>query len=226
MRVDPGAAEARLSDSTIVAICNQKGGVGKTLCTLGLCAHTAHSHGRALGVDVDPQANLYDVTQALRDPGYDVLHELNPAALKSLRELRNYDTIYVDCPGSLEGRDVLDEVLEYADYAIIPYDHEPTSVAPTLRTVEFVKERRTPYGVLLNNVDPRLGEDHIKEAFELLDGAGVHHFRTVVRHYRVWSTSLRDGYPITRATGRYAPHARQDIASVSTELLLELRRAA
>jgi chromosome partitioning protein len=224
MTPDPGGAEARQTDSTIVAICNQKGGVGKTLCTLGLCAHTAHAHGRALAVDVDPQANAHDLTLALSDPGYDVVHELNPAALKSIRELRNYDMIFVDCPGSLEGRDVLDEVLRWSQFAIIPYDHEPLALQPTLNTVRYVTERGIPYGVLLNNVDPRLGAEHVMDAWRTLEGAGVTCFRTVVRHYRAWSNSLRDGVPITRYRGRYAPNARQDIGAVNTELLLQLGR--
>lgn len=221
---DPGVAEVRLTDSTVVAICNQKGGVGKTMITLGLCAHTALAHGRALAVDVDPQANAHDLTLALEDPGYDVVHELDPGALRKIKGLRNYDTIYVDCPGSLEGHDVLEEILRHADYVIIPYDHEPASVRPTMTTVSYVRERDVPYRVLLTNIDPQLGAAHVEDAWSLLDHQGVRRFRTLIRHYRVWPNSLRDGVPITRARGRYAPRAQQDIGAVHTELLLDMRR--
>ena len=41
----------------VVAVVNQKGGVGKTTVTLGLAGALAHAGRRVLVVDVDPQAN-------------------------------------------------------------------------------------------------------------------------------------------------------------------------
>ena len=59
---------ARQTDSYVITIANQKGGVGKTMVTLSLAAHTAAAYGRALVVDVDPQANAYDLTQRCKIP--------------------------------------------------------------------------------------------------------------------------------------------------------------
>jgi chromosome partitioning protein len=217
---------ARQTDSYVIAIMNGKGGVGKTMLTLALAAHTVAAHGRALVVDVDPQASAYDLTQLMQDPGYDVLHELDPVQLGHIRRLRDYDTILVDCPGSLEGRDVLDEVLARSSYVLIPYDHEPESVAPTLRTAKKVKASGVPYAAVVTKADPRLGAEFIIDAWNTLDSAGVQHFRGAVREYRAWPNSLKAGVPITRWNERYAPRLREDIAGLHTELLLDLGRRA
>jgi chromosome partitioning protein len=159
------------------------------------------------------------VTELLEDPGYQVVHELDPAQLARIKAARGYDLIAVDCPGSLEGHDVLGTVLDWTDYALIPYDHEMTSLPPTIKTARYCEERGTPYAVVVNNVDPRLGAEHLLDAWRKLDDLGIPHFRTAVRRYRAWSTSLRDGVPITRYTGKYAMNARADLAGIMTELL-------
>jgi chromosome partitioning protein len=212
-------AAARMSDSPIVAVINGKGGVGKSTLALGLSAYTAQTHGSALLVDCDPQATAYDLTEALDTPGYEVVHELDPAQLGRIKAARGYDLITVDCPGSLEGHDVLAAVLERTDFALIPYDHEVTSLPPTIKTARYAEEHGTRYAVVVNNVDPRLGAEHLLDAWQTLDSLGIPHFRTAIRQYRAWPRSLREGVPITRYSGKNAANARTDLAGVMTELL-------
>lgn len=217
-------ANARQTDSYVIAVLNQKGGVGKTMVTLSLAAHTAAAHGRALIVDVDPQATAYDITQMMEDPGYDVLHELDPVQLTHIRQLREYDTILVDCPGSLEGHDILSEVLARTTYVIIPYDHEPESVLPTIRTAERVRSTGVPYAVVVTKADPRLGPEFVEDAWKTLDSAGIQHFLSAIRQYRAWPNSVKAGVPITRWNERYAPRLREDVAGLHAELLIHLGR--
>jgi chromosome partitioning protein len=221
----PGST--RQTDSFVITMANQKGGVAKTMVTLSLAAHIVAGYGRALVVDVDPQATAYDLTRLMTDPGYDALHELDPVQLTHIRQLRNYDAILVDCPGSLEGHDVLAEVLARTTYAIIPYDHEPESVLPTLRTAERIQATGVPYAVVLTKADPQLGahfEPWVKDAWATLESAGIPHFRSIIRRYRAWPNSIRAGVPITRFNERHAPKIREDVSSLFTELLLDLGR--
>jgi chromosome partitioning protein len=116
----PPVTEARLSSPWIVALPNQKGGVGKTTLALALAAVTADANGRALVVDVDPQSSSAEMAGRMGDPGFDFSHEMKPSTLTRLRELRQYDMVFIDCPGSLEGDQILDAVLAASDFAVIP----------------------------------------------------------------------------------------------------------
>ena len=91
------------ADSPVVAVMNGKGGVGKSTLAVGLCAYTAQTHGTGLLVDCDPQGTAYEITEAMSDPGYEAVHELDASQLERIRQARGYDLIVIDCPGSLEG---------------------------------------------------------------------------------------------------------------------------
>ena len=218
--------EARIASPWIVALPNQKGGVGKTTIALALAAVTADANGRALVVDVDPQSSSADIASRMPDPGFDFTHEMDPGTLVRLRELRSYNMVLIDCPGSLEGGQILAAVLAVADFAVIPFVNDPLAVRPTVRTARFVGERGVPYKVLLNNVDPRLGADEIRAAWELLDSGGMARFRCAVRAYRAYSTALASKQTVIQYRGRYAANVREDVKRVHTELLLDLGRIA
>jgi chromosome partitioning protein len=222
--IAPPVTEARLSSPWIVAVANQKGGVGKTTLALALAAVTADANGRALVVDVDPQSSSADMAGRMGDPGFDFSHEMKPSTLARLRQLRQYDMVFIDCPGSLEGDQILSAVLAASDFAVIPFVHDPLAARPTIRTARYVAERGVPYKVLLNNVDPRLGADEIRSAWSLLDGAGLARFRCAVRMYRAYSTALANKQTVIQYRGRYASNVREDVKRVHTELLLDLGR--
>lgn len=225
---------ARSSDSWVIAVCNQKGGVGKTTLSLALAAMTADANGRALVVDVDPQGSTVEMADRIADPGYDYLHELDPGKLTKISQVRNYDMIFVDCPGSLEGGaheggnkdSVLDAVLDRAHFAIVPFVYDPLVVRPTARTARRIAASGTPYKILLNNIDPRLGADEARAAWKLLDDGHLYRFRCFVRGYRAYPKSLTEKVTIMQYRGSYRENVRADVSRVHTELLLDLGRVA
>ena len=52
----------------IVAVCNQKGGVGKTFITTGLASRLTQAGQKVLVVDCDPQANATDILGVVVEP--------------------------------------------------------------------------------------------------------------------------------------------------------------
>ena len=61
---------------TIIAVFNQKGGVGKTTTVLNLAAALARRGGRPVGVDLDPQAQFSSICGVTAHSGDDSIYSL------------------------------------------------------------------------------------------------------------------------------------------------------
>src|SRR5262249_17478242 len=131
----PVRPDARISAPYVVTVFNQKGGVGKSLLSMGLAAVTADTNGSASLVDIDPRCPTARVAARAERAGtplpFTFEADTDPRHLADLRRVRGVDMVIVDCPGSLEGRDVMAQVLACADFAVIPYVHDPFVITPT-----------------------------------------------------------------------------------------------
>lgn len=202
----------------IVAVVNQKGGVGKTTLALGLSAAIADSHGRALLVDVDPQASAVTQAERLKAPGFDVAHELDPTQLARLSHLRQHHVVFVDAPGSLEGRDVLSEVIEHAHFALLPFIDDPFTPEPTQTTSKVLTKAGVEHAAVLNRVDSRGMAGAVEKGRASLAEIGVPFFQSSVRQYSGYSSSLGARQTVYQWRGRYGTHIREDISRVNAEL--------
>jgi len=61
---------------TIIAVFNQKGGVGKTTTVLNLSAALARSNRRPIGIDLDPQAQFSSISGIVAHSGDDSIYSL------------------------------------------------------------------------------------------------------------------------------------------------------
>lgn len=218
-----------MTEPYVVAVANQKGGCGKSLLTLGLAAVTADAGGQAFVVDIDPQSTTSEVSERAEKAGttlpFDFTADDDPAELAKLCKVRGVDMILVDCPGSLEGHDVLRAVLAQADFVLIPYVHDPFYITPTRKTAAVCRERGVAYRVLINRVDARRGSGPLEDAISTLDKAALPRMRSFVREYAAHSAAHIEGQMITTYRGdRNAVHACEDVRRVYTELLLQLPR--
>lgn len=84
--------------SKIIAICNQKGGVGKTTTAINLSVYLAFSEKRTLLIDIDPQGNAtsgfglnkHDIKKSIYDL---IIDEIDPRSLILNTNIKNLSLI-------------------------------------------------------------------------------------------------------------------------------------
>ena len=158
----------------VMAIANQKGGVGKTCTTLNLGVGLANHGARVLLIDLDPQANL---TMSLGWTNPDELETTIATLLdKTVREERiaqdegildcregvkgEFDYVIIDCQPSLNILTV--NALPAADSVLIPTQPQYFSTAGLqmlFQTIHRVQRKLNPElrieGVLVTMMDRR-----------------------------------------------------------------------
>lgn len=219
----------------LVAVANQKGGVGKTTVTMNLAAVIANHGSRVLVVDVDPQQSAtwwadrareaFDGETGGADLPFDLATDTDPGVLARLRE-QPYDVVLVDTPGSLEAGDVLGAVLDAVDFAILPTEPDPLAIVALVETIRrVITPRQLAYRVLINRVDPRLPAD-AADAAELLDANGLSRFEGYLRAYKVHRRSPLVGSVVgATQAARAATNPAADFQRIALELMSQWANA-
>ena len=158
----------------IIAIANQKGGVGKTTTAINLSACLAEAKQRVLVIDIDPQGNttsglgidkeekentIYEVMlgeisieQAICKEAFDCLDvipsnvNLAGAEIDLIAQIRkNYDYIILDCPPSLSMLTV--NAMTAADTVLVPIQCEYYALeglTQLIHTIHLVQKKLNP----------------------------------------------------------------------------------
>jgi chromosome partitioning protein len=190
----------------VVSVVNQKGGAGKSTTVMNLAA-VAAQNSRVLVVDVDPQRSVTMWAATAERDGNNSLRRTN------------YDTVFVDTPGSLENSDVLRTVVQNSDFVVMP--SEPTALAllPLVNTYRSVVDPlKKDYRVILTQVDSRSLEDAV-DARNMLESQGLKVCRAFVRSYKTHERAPISGSVVTNYdSSRIAQKASMDYKDVALEL--------
>lgn len=209
----------------IISITGQKGGVGKTTVCMGLAAVAAEAGRRVLVVDVDPQASASMWADRAGDSlPFQLVADTDPRNLARLREVDQFDLVFVDTPGRLDAGEVLTTVVRASDFAVLPLPPEPLALEPTVRTVrELIVPLGVPFMALINRVDTRQRGVE-QEARDFLTAAGIPVFTRSIPQQVAHQRGPLYGEVITQvpADSRAAWNAKDSIQQVTIELLDQL----
>jgi len=136
----------------IIALLNQKGGVGKTTLAVNLAALAADDNAKALIIDLDPQRSAADwrtVRTAARPlPRVAAANVDQLPALLSEAKAEGLNLVVLDTPPHATGE--IFEAARLSDLVLVPVRPAVLDLRSAARTLDGVAQMGKPYAVVLN----------------------------------------------------------------------------
>lgn len=227
----------------IIAICNHKGGVGKTTTTAHIAYLLAESGNRVLCVDMDSQANLlahlfpFKTVRAAQENGSDCILIQRSANLSvlplsfwnaSLAEYttviqqynndKSADIILIDCPPSLETRTLA--ALDVATHVLIPTHLDRFATMGLRKLLQEIDARNLPIlGIFATMTSASANQVMWRENLEASYGSAVlENEITTSRTFSSAATQARVAFEQVKKPNA-AMEAYQQITNLLTEKL-------
>jgi chromosome partitioning protein len=158
---EPNGSAGGWTQTRVIVVASQKGGVGKTTIAAHLAVRAGlQGHGPAVLVDTDPQGSLTDWWRARKAEqslhGAPTLATVKLDDLTSkLVELRRSGATFaiIDTPPALTAS--IERVIETADLVLIPARPSPHDLRAIGATVSLTRKAGKPFLFVVNGATPR-----------------------------------------------------------------------
>lgn len=214
----------------IIAVCNQKGGSGKTTLSMQLAGTLARRKNKVLVVDADPQgtATRWAASAGDDNPFPASVVGLSAASEKVHREVKkfvgDYDFIVIDCPPAADSP-VPQSALLIADLALVPIIPSPLDLWASVgirRVIENVRDinETLTARLVVNQCQPKT--NLAKDTLEVLPEFGIPVCKNYLRQRTAYRQSAVFGQTV-QDFGSKAKDAIQEIEALTREVLSILK---
>lgn len=130
------------TEMMIIAVLNQKGGVGKTTLSVNLAASLSRRDARVLLIDADPQGSALDWAAAREgEPIFSVVGLPRPTVHKEIQQVgQGYDYVVIDGPPRVT--DLARSAIMAADVVLIPVQPSPYDIWAADEVVKLLQEAK------------------------------------------------------------------------------------
>lgn len=208
----------------VIAVCNTKGGVGKTTLTASLAVRAAKESKRVALVDLDPQASLTAWAERRGAPDNPaVLRDVDTASEAVERlEQTGWDWVFIDTPPAF--LQLLQDAIAVADFVVIPMKPSALDVAASQEAVVMAREESKAHLVVLNDVEPRWKETQKTRAY--LEESEVPVAQTAIAHRSSHVAGMTVGKSAAEVNKGKDEKAVEEIEALWLEVKAAARKAA
>lgn len=214
----------------IIAVCNQKGGSGKTTLSMQLAGTLARKKNKVLVIDADPQgtATRWAASAGDENPFPASVVGLSAANEKVHREVKkfvgDYDFIVIDCPPAADSP-VPQSALLIADLALVPIIPSPLDLWASVgirKVIENVGDinETLKARLVVNQCQPKT--NLAKETLEILPEFGIKVCKNYLRQRTAYRQSAVFGQTV-QDFGSKATDAIAEIEALTEEILSILK---
>ncbi|MBV5326506.1 MAG: AAA family ATPase [Chlorobium sp.] len=207
----------------LIAVINQKGGVGKTTLTMLLAGTWGRAGKKVLVVDADPQGTASQWSAASDDRPFpasvvNLAHAGNKLHREIQKHVDNYDMILIDCPPSVELQS--QSALLISDIALVPIPPSPPAlwgsrgIKLLIEKAEVVNEALRGF-VVLNMVKRTALSRDIQK---LLDQFGLPTLKSTLKGLTAYEEAAALGCTL-QDLGSSAKTATIELEAVAAEVL-------
>jgi chromosome partitioning protein len=195
----------------IITVASFKGGQAKTTTAVHLTA-LLNTQGSALLVDGDPNRSATSWNRRRGFP-FKVVDEK-----QAVRFAKEFEHVVIDTQARPTEED-LKALAEGCDLLIVPLTPDALSLDTLfLFTDALTKLGANRFKTLLTIVPPKPSRDG-EDVLNTLREAGVPHFKTVIRRYKVFQKAALDGVLVNDVADPHAADAWADYKAVAKEVL-------